>query len=266
MVKKDTKGKTKKAAKKPLKSSGKNAKLSASSKKAVPIKDPADTKIIKDSTASIDRKELTQQINRTRDMVLARFAQVTMSFMGVPRYAHQSIKDLQQLAMVPLMRERIAIATVAPSGDADAQVAGAGSLTNPLIGIALWANVSEQVDKKIRDQAAAGIFPVKLNADDWTSGDIVWLLDVIAPSQKLSAQVLASFKQVLAEKLPDRTSKDVKLHPIIKKMIGDEALMKMGAREVKAADSKPSVKTKIVKAENTAVSDKVKPNPKRTVN
>ena len=231
MVGKDTKGKTKKAAKKPLKRSGQDVKQGASSKKALPIKDSADSKAAKNTAASIDRKELAQQINRTRDMVLARFAQVTMSFMGVPRYAHQSIKDLQQLAMVPLMRERIAIATVAPANDDKGDIAGAGSLTNPLIGIALWANVSEEVDKKIRDQAAAGVFPVKLNADEWTSGDIVWLLDVIAPSQKLSAQVLASFKQILAEKLPGRTSKDVKLHPIIKKMIGDEMLMKMGARE-----------------------------------
>ena len=164
------------------------------------------------------------------------------------------------------MRERIAIATVAPANDDNDKPAGAGSLTNPLIGIALWANVSEEVDKKIREQAAAGTFPVKLNSGDWTSGDIVWLLDVIAPSQKLSAQVLASFKQVLAEKLPDRKSKDVKLHPIIKKMIGEEVLTKMGARDVNKAGLGPDVKTKIVKPKKKAASAAKKAETKRKVN
>ena len=42
--------------------------------------------------------------------------------------------------------------------------------------------------------------------------------------------------------------------------------MKMGAREVKASGSKPSVKTKIVKTKNTAASGKAKPKAKRTVN
>lgn len=258
MVAKDPKGTKNKPAKKPAKKKPKKVEQGAASKKAA-AKASARSKTAKDNkpqgkTASVDPKDLAQQINRARDMVLARFAQVTMSFIGVPRYAHQSIKDLQQLAMVPLMRERIAIATVAPANDDGAKPAGAGSLTNPLIEIALWTNVSEEVDAKIRDQAAAGIFPVKLNAEDWTSGDIVWLLDVIAPSQKLSAQVLASFKQVLAEKLPDRKSKDVKLHPIIKKMIGDEVLAKMGAREVDRAKKNPAVNTKFVKPKKKAVS------------
>ena len=237
----------------------KSTKKSTGSKSARP-------KSAKNKASSVDPNELAQQINRARDMVLARFAQVTMSFMGVPRYAHQSIKDLQQLAMVPLMRERIAIATVAPANDDNDKPAGAGSLTNPLIGIALWANVSEEVDAKIREQAAAEIFPVKLTAEEWTSGDIVWLLDVIAPSPKLSAQVLASFKQVLAEKLPDRKSKDVKLHPIIKKMIGDEVLVKMGAREVDRPSDKPAVKTKIVKPKKKPVSGAKKTQAKRKVN
>ena len=205
-------------------------------------------RISPEMVSQIDRANL----DKMRDMVLARFAQVTMSFMGVPRYSHQSIKELQALAMVPLMRERIAIATVAPKMDNDpasfdSKPAGAGSISNPLIGIALWANVSAEVDAKIRDQAAAGIFPVKLNPDDWISGDIVWLLDVIAPSQKLSAQVMAAFKQVLAAKLPDRTSGDVKLHPIIKKMIGEDVLKQMGARSVAGpSDLSPQVTTRTV--------------------
>ena len=57
---------------------------------------------------------------------------------------------------------------------------------------------------------------------------------------------------MLADKLPDRKSKDVKLHPIIKKMIGDEVLNKMGARSVSEGASKAEVKTKIVKPRKKA--------------
>ena len=48
---------------------------------------------------------------------------------------------------------------------------------------------------------------------------------------------------MLAEKLPDRKSKDVKLHPIIKKTIGDEVLAKMGAREMNKSGSGSDIKT-----------------------
>ena len=35
---------------------------------------------------------------------------------------------------------------------------------------------------------------VRLKAEDWTSGETYWLLDVIAPSQKVATAVLANFK------------------------------------------------------------------------
>ena len=71
---------------------------------------------------------------------------------------------------------------------------------------------------------------------------------------------------MLAEKLPDRKSKDVKLHPIIKKTIGDEVLAKMGAREVNKTGSGPDVKTKIVKPKKKAVSGTNKVKAKKVVN
>jgi hypothetical protein len=41
-----------------------------------------------------------------------------------------------------------------------------------------------------------GTFPLRLKPEDWTSGDINWLLDVIAPSAKLTSSVLANFGKV----------------------------------------------------------------------
>ena len=75
------------------------------------------------------------------------------------------------------------------------------------------------------EQIKAGVFPVRLNADDWASGDINWLLDVIAPDQKMTASVIASFKQVVKDG-------DLRLHPIVSKLVDKDVLEKMGAKPV----------------------------------
>jgi hypothetical protein len=60
------------------------------------------------------------------------------------------------------------------------------------------------------------------NSEEWTSGDKAWLLDVIAPSQKLASAVLANFSQVVKEG-------DVRIHPVVARMVDPELLKKMGA-------------------------------------
>lgn len=83
--------------------------------------------------------------------------------------------------------------------------------------------MSEEVDAKIRDQIKGGVFPVRLKADDWQSGEINWLLDVIAPNKKTTANVIANFKQVVK-------NGDLRLHPIVTKLVDEETLKKMGAK------------------------------------
>lgn len=176
--------------------------------------------------------EMMAEIHKIRDTILARLGQAVLSFIGVPRYAHQSVGDLQHFCLAPLMRDRIAIATLEPKDETGKEQ----GLTAPLLGIAIWASVSEDVDKKIREQAGAGVFPVKLAPEDWASGDIIWLLDVIAPSQKLATRVIANFRQVLDAKDLGKNAGQMRLHPIIKRMLGDEVLQKMGARPLGEAE------------------------------
>ena len=63
---------------------------------------------------------------------------------------------------------------------------------------------------------------MRLKPEEWVSGDKIWLLDVIAPSQKLASAVLVNFKQVVKEG-------DVRIHPIVARMVDPELLKKMGA-------------------------------------
>jgi hemolysin-activating ACP:hemolysin acyltransferase len=112
-----------------------------------------------------------------------------MAMAALPRYRHQSLADLHHLVLEPLVRDRIAIATPKAPDGAEGEIGA-------LAGIAVWASVSDEVDAKIREQIKAQAFPIRLKPEEWASGDTVWLLDVIAPSQKLATAVLANFRQV----------------------------------------------------------------------
>jgi hemolysin-activating ACP:hemolysin acyltransferase len=69
-------------------------------------------------------------------------------------------------------------------------------LTIPL-GLALWAHVSEEVDKKFEAQQQR--LPFRLAPQDWKSGEIPWLLAVLAPKEVV---------QVLVKKLEETVFQD----------------------------------------------------------
>jgi hypothetical protein len=68
--------------------------------------------------------------------------------------------------------------------------------------------------------AIAGGFPVRLKPEDWKSGDIVWLLDVIAPMRELATMVLTNFHQVAKQ---DK----IKIHPMVAHLVDPEVLAKL---------------------------------------
>lgn len=139
----------------------------------------------------------------------------------LPRYRNQMLGDINALVLDPLMRDRVAIASETATNGEDAMA--------NLAGIAFWATVSPEVDARIREQIKTGAFPVKMKPEDWTSGDITWLLDVIAPSQKLATQVLLNFRKVIKD------GADVRIHPVVARQIDPEVLKKLGASPSGAA-------------------------------
>ena len=85
----------------------------------------------------------------------------------------------------------------------------------------------------ITEQVKAGVFPVRLEAGDWLSGEHVWLLDVIAGDARAATSVLANFRQLAGERV-------VKIHPMVGRLIEPEALERLrgggkGAGEAEAA-------------------------------
>lgn len=157
--------------------------------------------------------ETLQKIATVRSQVRESFGKLAMAMMAMPRYRSQTIGDMQHIILEPLIRDRVAIAYPKDVED------------NPLAdvaGMAIWASVSEEVDGKIREQIKAGVWPVRLKAEEWNSGEINWLLDVIAGNPKATAQVLTNFRQVVKEG-------DLRMHPIIGRLVEKDVLEKLGA-------------------------------------
>ncbi len=172
-----------------------------------------------DGAAEVD-PETARKIVAARARVRGSFGCVAMAMMLLPRYQHQTLADLQHLLLAPLVRDRVAIAYPAGKDDDETH----NNLAD-VTGMAIWASVSDEVDAKIRDQINAGTFPLRLKEEDWTSGDINWLIDIIAPDRKSTAHVIAGFGQVVKDG-------NLRLHPIVSKLVDDEALEDMGARKI----------------------------------
>jgi hemolysin-activating ACP:hemolysin acyltransferase len=171
--------------------------------------------------------ELVKKIAAVRSQVRESFGKVVMAMMMLPRYRNQTIGDIQHLVLEPLIRDRVAIAY---PGNSDENALA------DITGVAIWASVSEEVDARIREQIREGMFPIRLKAEDWVSGRINWLLDVIAPDRQATARVIANFKQVVKEG-------DLRLHPLIARLVDEETLRKMGAEKLSRPPAAPAGET-----------------------
>ena len=166
--------------------------------------------------------EVLAKIATLRSHVRESFGKVAMAMMMLPRYRQQTLADLQHLVLEPLVRDRVAIA----------QRAGENAVAEDVAGIAIWASLSDEAEGRLRDQIRGNMWPVRLQAEDWTSGSNNWLIDVIAPDSKAIASVIANFKQVVKEG-------NLKLHPLVARLLDPETLEKLGARQGGAAAEAP---------------------------
>jgi cytolysin-activating lysine-acyltransferase len=135
--------------------------------------------------------------------------------MDLPRYKHISLADFSHLVINPLLRNRVAIAHKSVTENGQTKVD-----EESIAGIAIWATVSPAVDAKIAEQTKAGVFPLRLAPEDWTSGDMPWLLDVIAADRTQATSVLANFRQVVGDK-------PIKIHPMVARLIDPAVLEKL---------------------------------------
>jgi cytolysin-activating lysine-acyltransferase len=168
--------------------------------------------------------ELMAQIGEIRSKIQISIGQTVLAIMDLPRYKHMTVGDLSHLIINPLLRNRVAIAHKSVMENGVAKVD-----EETIAGIAIWATVSAAVDSKIGEQIKAGVFPIRMAPEEWTSGDLPWLLDVIAADRQQATAVLANFRQLAGDK-------PVKIHPMVGRLIDPAVLEKL--RAASEADGK----------------------------
>lgn len=177
--------------------------------------------------------EAVAQIEAMRTRLHETLGKVCLALSAMPRYRHMPLGDLQPMILEPLMRDRLVIASTRPTEGETA--------LESMSGIAIWASVSPEVDDKIQEQVRAGVFPVRLQPTDWVSGDINWLFDIIAPNKKLTTAVISNFRQIAKQG-------DLRMHPLVARLVDPETLKKMGARPISARQDSKSDPNDIAEA------------------
>lgn len=156
--------------------------------------------------------EIDGELSWLMERIQLGVGQAVLGMMALPRYKGQSMADISHLVVEPLLRDRLAIALAR----LDTEECGVPRA----IGMAIWATVSDEVDKKIHEQISGWAFPTRLNSEDWGSGEKVWLLDLVASNRNLATAVLASFRQLAGDR-------PAAMHPIVARSVDSDVFEKM---------------------------------------
>jgi len=131
----------------------------------------------------------TQMPSRMRDS-RSILGEIVRLLLRNEKYRNMALADLEWL-ILPALRNKQFVLAKAKADD--------GHLRT--VGVALWARVDAVTDKQLM-QAVEN--PIRLRPDQWSSGDIVWLVDAIGPQQVI--------KEMLSRLLQKEfTGQDVKM-------------------------------------------------------
>jgi cytolysin-activating lysine-acyltransferase len=93
--------------------------------------------------------------------------QIVAVLMQSPQHKHYSLADLEWLVLPAVRSGQFRIAQAQQSGAAAP------------VGVALWATVSAEVDRRLSDLSVPG----RLRPDEWRSGDIPWLMELVCDAR-----------------------------------------------------------------------------------
>jgi cytolysin-activating lysine-acyltransferase len=127
--------------------------------------------------------------------------QIVSILIRSPQHKQRPLADLEWLVLPAVLSGQFRVA--------QAQQAG---IPMP-VGVALWASVSTAVDQRLSDLS----IPLRVNPDEWRSGDILWLVELVA---------------------------DTKIQQALLKNLGDTVLKERGIKmRVRDADGKTQIGT-----------------------
>jgi hemolysin-activating ACP:hemolysin acyltransferase len=131
-------------------------------------------------TTALTPEELKRRAAHAK-MKAAALGGIVAVLMRAAPYRNMTLAELQGLVVPALLSGQFRLAEV------QSQLNG---MMAP-VGLVLWARVSPEVDQRL----TAGIhMPIKLAPQEWTSGDILWVVDAIG-DQRVIAPMLQGLVQ-----------------------------------------------------------------------
>ncbi len=112
----------------------------------------------------------TEELKRQELLFGPAFAKIVSLMMHSPTHKDLHLSDLPWLIVPPLLAEQIAIVEAIREGE---------GLPSPY-GVALWARVSPEVDRRLSEDKNGS---VRLAPNEWQSGDILWIIDTFGYPQ-----------------------------------------------------------------------------------
>jgi hemolysin-activating ACP:hemolysin acyltransferase len=129
-------------------------------------------------------------------------AQIIMLMLQSSSHRHFSLSDLEWMVLPPLRLGQVAVAESKPDQSGSRQ---------PLA-VLFWATVSAEVDGRICSNLSA---PLRLRPDEWRSGDILWIADMIGDMSVGHALVKNLIETALAGRTVRVRSLDSEGKPIL---------------------------------------------------
>ncbi len=121
-----------------------------------------------------DEVKVRSQVTK---FMAARLGEIVGLLMRAPTHQNMSFKDLEWLALPPLMNNQLSIAY---TRDPDSGI-------NVPVGVVLWAEISEEVEQKHFDDLNK---PFRFEPSDWRSGDRLWIVDAIGNPKVIQEHIV----------------------------------------------------------------------------
>lgn len=109
-------------------------------------------------------------------LVSASFGEIVSVLMRSEHYKSYTLQDLEWLVVPAVLSNQFLLAEARAKGN---------GFTAP-VGVVLWANVSPEVDQRLTANVAQ---PIRLNPQDWRSGNIPWLVDAVGPPKLIGGML-----------------------------------------------------------------------------
>jgi len=146
---------------------------------------PSNGTPLQDAAAPVRRPGAPRAGMPSRSAVLGDIVSILMR---APKHRTMPLESLGHFVLPAIMHDQFRIARIRKTGSAVAAPAG----------FAVWASVSEAVDQRLR---AAKQLPVTLAYEEWRSGPILWLIDLVAPSA-IAADMLKEIEEKVGRGKP----------------------------------------------------------------